>query len=159
MKYFTMDEMIRSATAEAKGIDNAPDAGHEAHIKELVDELLDPLREEWESFCGKCNLGSPGINVTSGYRSPALNKAVGGSNTSAHSHGYAADLVPVNGRLEYFKSFCKMFLSKHDFDQMISEDENGANIPRWIHIGIRNGEGKQRRQFLTMKGGKYFPMT
>ena len=42
---------------------------------------------------------------------------------------------------------------------MISEDENAQGVPRWIHIGYKNAQGAQRRQLLSMVGGKYIPMT
>lgn len=69
----------------SKGHQQHPDARKEAHIVESVEMLLDPLREAWETHCKQNNLGKAGINISSGYRCPALNKAVGGSSTSAHS--------------------------------------------------------------------------
>lgn len=159
MKHFTMLEFTSSATARAKGLDNAPTAEHRTNIETMVSKLLDPLREAWAIRCAHEQWGTPALNVTSGYRGPALNKAVGGSTTSAHCVGYAADLVPDNGRLAEFKAFCREYLAGKPFDQMISEDENAAGIPRWIHIGYKNQQGGQRRQLLSMVGGKYQPMT
>ncbi len=97
--------------------------------------------------------------MTSGYRGFRLNDAVGGSKTSAHCIGYAADLVPANGRLAEFKRFCRDWIKGRPFDQLISEDENAAGVPRWIHIGYKDQHGGQRRQLLSMVGGKYKPMT
>ena len=119
MKYFTFTEFERSETAYRHGIDNAvPDAAKSA-IAALVDNVLDPLREAW---------GRP-ITVTSGYRSPAVNKQVGGVPTSMHLSGHAADITagsPVDNRrlyqlvqslnLPYFELIGK----KYDF--------------RWLHI-------------------------
>ena len=84
MKHFTFQEFEDSDKARELGIDNRMPELAEAHIVELVDILLDPLREAW---------GGP-LTVTSGYRCPELNRAVGGSETSAHLAGWAADLVP-----------------------------------------------------------------
>lgn len=159
MKHFTMLEFTSSATARAKGLDNTPTAEHRTNIETMVSKLLDPLREAWAIRCAHEQWGTPALNVTSGYRGHALNKAVGGSATSAHCVGYAADLVPANGRLAEFKAFCREYLAGKAFDQMISEDENTAGIPRWIHIGYKNQQGGQRRQLLSMVGGKYQPMT
>lgn len=116
--------------AEARGIDNTPGAEHEAHI------------------------------ISSGYRGPELNAAVGGSSTSAHCHGYAFDLVPTNGKMREFKRFCREFLADKSFDQLISEKENDQGVPNWMHVGYKHPDGvRQRRQYLSMIGGKYYPMT
>ncbi len=159
MKHFTMLEFTNSATARKLGIDNTPTAEHKANIETLVAKLLDPLREAWAIRCANEQWGTPVLAVTSGYRGFRLNKAVGGSTTSAHCIGYAADLVPRNGRLAEFKAFCREYLTGKPFDQMISEDENAAGVPRWIHIGYKNTQGGQRRQLLSMVNGKYISMT
>ena len=69
MKYFTIAELCKSDTADRKGIDNRCKKEHVANLMALVDNVLDPLREAY---------GKP-ITINSGFRSPALNKAVGGS--------------------------------------------------------------------------------
>lgn len=148
MKYFTFSELRRSETAESLGIDNTPDSLTEAHLVELVDCLLDPLREAW---------GGP-LVVTSGYRCPALNKAVGGSTTSAHVSGWAADLQPVSsdGRsVAELVNFTVEWLTATGlaFDQLIDERSSSS---RWLHLGIRNQEGEQRRQMLMYKNGGYY---
>ncbi|MBR5148729.1 MAG: peptidase M15 [Bacteroidaceae bacterium] len=83
MKYFKIQELVRSTTAEACGIDNTPSAGAVPLMVELIDKVLDPLRERW---------GVP-IYVTSGYRCEELNARVGGSKTSYHLRGMAADIT------------------------------------------------------------------
>ena len=50
-------------------------------------------------------------------------------------------------------------MNNRSFDQLISEGENGNAVPRWMHIGYKSPRGEQRRQLLTMRQGKYFPMT
>lgn len=159
MKYFTMDEFIRSDEAKKRNIDNTPTDYQKRNVIMLVDNLLDPLREAWAEYCMRWHLGTPAIVVSSGIRSKALNDAVGGSKTSAHYHGWAADLIPKNGNLKEFKKFCIEWLFDKKFDQFISEDENDDNIPRWIHIGYKNGSGKQRVQYKYMKNGKYYYLT
>lgn len=155
MKYFTLNEFIQSDKAKQLKIDNTPSKYQERNIVEMVNNLLDPLREDWGKYCIKHKLGSGAIRVTSGVRSTALNNAVGGSKTSAHYHGYAADLVPYNGNLKEFKKFCIEWLMDKDFDQVIFEEEQN-NIPRWIHIGYKHSIGKQRRQFMYSIKGKYY---
>lgn len=154
-----MEELTASVTARRLRLDNTPTSEHRANLEMFVAQLLDPLRSAWATKCANDKLGSNAINVTSGYRGFRLNVAVGGSKTSAHCVGYAADIVPANGRLAEFKSFCRDWLKGRPFDQMISEDENDKGVPRWIHIGYKDQQGGQRRQMLSMAGGKYKPMT
>lgn len=143
MKYFTFSEFEHSDTARRLGIDNRMPELAEAHVVELVDCLLDPLREAW---------GAP-IVVTSGYRCAMLNDAVGGSETSAHLAGWAADLVPSaddKRSVDEFVRFAVDWLvsSGRKFDQAISEHSGGA---RWLHVGVRNLKGEQRGQLMTMR--------
>lgn len=147
MKYFTIEELCKSDTANRLGIKNEPTVTDKQHLEELINELLDPLRGAW---------GSP-IKVTSGYRGFKLNKAVGGSKTSAHYRGYASDLQPVKGTIKEFKDFVIKWLKETNinFDQCILESSNGAE---WVHLGLRNGQNKQRKQFLEYKNGKYKTM-
>ena len=83
MKYFTIKELTRSATAQHLGIDNTPPASAVKALHALVDNVLDPLRQAW---------GGP-IMVNSGYRCPELNKLVGGTPYSQHQRGEAADIT------------------------------------------------------------------
>ena len=136
---FTLSEFLESRTAEERGIDNTPSFEVVAHLQELTECILQPLRTAWGS----------GIRINSGYRSPALNKAVGGSRTSVHQLGYAADIFPVNGKFGEFTSFAIGFIVNNDieFDQILIES-SGAE--RWLHIGLYNNAGTQRRQILNI---------
>lgn len=144
MKYFTIEELCNSATAKKKGIPNIPTEEVKKHITELVDTLLDPLREAWGSS----------ITISSGYRCTALNKAVGGSTTSAHNSGYAVDMVPSNGKITEFKEFVMKWLKSNNkkFDQYINEF---SGTSQWVHLAVKNREGSQRKQYLLYKNGKY----
>jgi len=104
-KYYKLEDFGRSSTAKARGIDNTPKAEFYNNVDELVQTLLDPLKEAWGS----------GIIVTSGYRCAELNAAVGGSKTSAHSYAYAADLSPSNGKIEEFKMFVMKWLYENNY--------------------------------------------
>ena len=97
-KYFTISELCASATSTKKGINNDPNNEETAHLYELIIKLLDVIREAWAEKCKQNGWGSGGINVTSGFRCPKLNKAVGGVSNSAHLYGYAADTQPTNKR-------------------------------------------------------------
>lgn len=159
MKHFTLQEFTASATARAQKLDNTPMPEHRANLEMLAAMLLDPLREAWAVRCTQEAWGTPALTITSGYRGFQLNQAVGGAASSAHCVGFAADTVPVNGRLKEYKDFCREFLTGRAFDQLISEDEDAAGVPRWLHIAYKDRQGGQRRQLLTMRGGKYKPMS
>lgn len=83
MRYFTIKELSASPTAKLKGIENTPTEEAAGNLTELVDNILDPLREAW---------GRP-ITVNSGYRCQELNRLVGGVETSMHTQGRAADIT------------------------------------------------------------------
>lgn len=137
---FELAEFLRSATATSYGLDNTPTFEVVSHLEELVRDLLQPLRTAY----------GQSIRVTSGYRCQQLNRIVGGSRTSAHLTGYAADLQPMSRTVDHLISFAKRWLQDNDvpFDQCI--EETGANGTRWLHLAIRNQDGEQRRQFKTI---------
>ena len=139
-KYFTLKELCASETAERKGIDNFPTFEIAAHLEELADTLLDPLRVAW---------GGP-IRVTSGYRCTKLNTAVGGVSTSAHKTGYAADLIDPKGRTERLIEFARQWaiLNKIRFDQLIRETDKKGSV--WLHFGLYGPGGCQRGQLLNI---------
>lgn len=142
MKYFTINELCYSDTAIALGIDNTPSPQIVQHLSELILSLLEPLREAW---------GTP-ILVSSGYRSLRLNKALKhASTTSAHLIGYAADLVPQNGKIEEFKRFVPRWLKENNvpFDQCILETDGKGK--QWVHLGLYNQRHQQRKQILNLK--------
>ena len=139
--YFELDEFVASEVARKKKIDNTPSFEAVAHLDELVSTILDPLRAAY---------GMP-IRVTSGYRCPALNKAVGGSPTSVHQTGYAADLQ-VNGSFAEFREFVVDWIRKSGvrFDQVLLE-RNSRTGAQWIHIGLKNNAGQQRGQIKVLE--------
>lgn len=135
MKYFTIQELTISNTAERKGIDNTPDQKAAAALTALVANVLDPLREAW---------GRP-IVVNSGYRCPKLNRAVGGVARSQHTKGEAADIRTLSNRRWENEQLFKLIVQlKLPFDQLI--DEHGYS---WIHVSY--AEGRNRRQVLHVK--------
>ena len=152
-KYFTFSELTKSSTADKLGIDNTPtDKTIQNNITELI-EVLDGVREAWTIKCEKECWGNPAIVVNSGYRCDALNKAIGGSKTSAHSIGAAADIEPKNQHNKEFLSFLEQYLLDNHipFDQLLSEHPDKNGVPSWIHIGLKNRQGKQRRMVFSIK--------
>ena len=135
MKYFTIQELTISNTAQRKCIDNTPDQKAAAALTALVANVLDPLREAW---------GRP-IVVNSGYRCPKLNRAVGGVARSQHTKGEAADIRTLSNRRWENEQLFKLIVQlKLPFDQLI--DEHGYS---WIHVSY--AEGRNRRQVLHVK--------
>lgn len=138
--HFTLEEMVASSTAKAKKIDNTPTQEVINNLKELCVNVLEPLRVA---------LGKP-ISVTSGYRSPALNKAVGGAvdkngkPKSQHCFGQAAD-IQVKGMTP------KQVCDKIDelvrkgiikaYDQLI--EEYGAT--GWCHVSYVHNPNRKMR--------------
>ena len=148
MANFTIGELIQSSTACRLGIDNNPTPTVRVHLTETI-TLLESIRAEWEEYCAEHSLGTPAIRVSSGYRSPELNKAVGGVKNSAHVEGYAADLQPVNSNQDEFEKFFATEFSHmgYAFDQIIIEK---SKTSRWVHVGYKRADGKQRRQCFTL---------
>ena len=149
MVNFTIAEMVSSSTAARLRIDNTPTATVRAHLAETIG-LLEDIRREWGLYCEERGLGTAALKVTSGYRCPALNKAVGGVKTSAHVLGSAADLVPVNGKQDEFERFMsEVFAEKgYAYDQIIVEKSKSA---RWVHVGYKSPDGRQRREYFKLK--------
>ena len=148
MANFTIAEMVQSSTAEKLNINNTPPSIVKVHLTETI-TLLESIRAEWEIYCEQHDLGTPAIRISSGYRSPELNKAVGGVKTSAHVLGYAADLIPVNGMQDEFEKFMSEVFAKkgYAYDQIIVEK---SKTSRWVHVGYKKADGSQRRQCFKL---------
>ncbi|RHI11542.1 peptidase M15 [Bacteroides sp. AM16-24] len=132
MKYFTVAEFVKSDTADRRAIDNRLPKELLPNVQALVNNVLDPLREAY---------GKP-IRVNSGFRCPALNKAVKGSATSDHMTGRAADITG-GSPAENKKLFYMIQELELPFDQLIDEKHFS-----WVHVSYR--EGANRNQVLAL---------
>lgn len=132
---FTLEEMVLSQTALRKGFDNTPGAEQVENLERLCETLLEPVR--WM-------LSAP-LRVNSGFRSPALNEAVGGAHNSAHMDGRAADVVPIGVNLRV--AFDRIRATQLPYDQVIIE------CNAWIHLAIARKGETARRQALVAVGG------
>jgi len=130
-QHFTLEELTFSSTAQRLGIDNSPTPTIAAHLTRLAMGL-----EQIRAL-----LGAP-MHIDSGYRCPALNKAVGGVPDSAHVHGYAADFVcPDYGSpLMIARAIAGSGIA---FDQVIQEGS-------WVHVSF---DPRLRHQALTASFG------
>ena len=137
-KFFTLPELCASEKAKALGIVNVPDFEDIPKLLYLCEHVLDPLREAW---------GKP-LKVTSGFRTPALNAAIGGAKNSQHmctGMEAAVDLDP--GDLEQVKALAEVAKKTIFFDQLIAEGIGGGS---WLHVSTRM-DGKNRLQVLNLK--------
>ena len=133
-QHFTLEEMCASATAKAKGIKNQPDTQAIVILTALCVCVLEPLRKWW----GK------EMKIGSGYRCPALNKAVGGVSNSQHMTGQAADLCIDGDKTKGLKWF-EYIRRNLIFDQLILE--HNAKETFWVHVSY-NAQGANRRQVI-----------
>jgi hypothetical protein len=133
-EHFSLEELVASETAQARGIVNQPTPAIQADLKRLCTTLLEPARA----------LLKVGLHVNSGFRCPELNAAVGGMKTSAHLTGRAADVVPTGLAIEEaFHKLCEAPLQKLPFDQLILETNHRGSV--WLHLAIAT-EGKVPRR-------------
>ena len=135
-KHFTLAELTRSATAQRLGLENSPTVQELANLMRLAGVLEEVRRV----------LGHRPILISSGFRSEAVNKAVGGATTSAHRLGLAADFTCPS--FDSPLAVCQaVAASDIEFDQLIHE--KGA----WVHLGL--SQGTPRTQLLTFDGSRY----
>lgn len=136
-QHLDLSEVTRSDSAKRKGINNMPTPDHLENFKKLAENIFEPIRKHF---------GVP-IMISSGYRSKALNTAIGGSLTSQHCSGEAIDIDMdgtsngVTNRMIF--DYAKANLN---FDQLIWEFGTKEN-PDWVHISFES-TGKQRKQVL-----------
>lgn len=131
IKYFSLSEFLNSATAKRLGIDNTPTFEVVDNLNKLAD-YLDVIREK---------VGKP-ILISSGYRCPVLNKAVGGVANSQHQKGLAADLVCAD-----MDALEKVLRETGGFDQLIKEHRKGS-ASFWFHVSVCTRNGKPRNQII-----------
>lgn len=118
--HFTLFEFTRSGYAIENELDNIPNETQIASMKALCHNILEPLRRQFGP-----------IIISSGFRSPEVNRGVGGVQSSQHLRGEAADIV-INGRDDANAKF-GFIMRNLDFDQLILEPIGAVN-PRWIHV-------------------------
>lgn len=130
MKYFTIEEMESSNTADRKKIANHIPEDLLSNMEDLVNNVLDPLREAY---------GKP-IRVTSGYRCEALNKSVAGAKNSDHLKACAADIVGTpNNKAENRKLFELVQSLGLSFRQLIDEYNYS-----WVHVSYDKDDNKNQ---------------
>ncbi|ASV44181.1 hypothetical protein PBI_SCTP2_166 [Salicola phage SCTP-2] len=141
-KDFKLKEFLKSQTASRKNIDNTPGSEQLNNIRNLVDNLLQPLRTHVDSV----------LIVTSGYRSPKLNEEIGGSETSQHIEGQAAD---IESTVYNTYELAEIIKDNFDFDQLILEfyNPNEGDNSGWVHVSYVNDKENRNEVMTAMKTG------
>ena len=138
-KHISYKEGVYSRTATRLGIKNNPNAEQMENMITIAEEVFEPLRTY---------VGGP-IKINSFFRSPELNKAIGGSTKSQHCHGQAIDLDDTFGRCTNAEMF--EFIKKHlDFDQIIWEFGDETN-PDWVHVSYVSPDQNRNRCLQAYK--------
>ena len=134
--HFTLEELCASETAKAKGISNKPNTEQIINLVYLAANVLEPLRVA---------MNEP-IKIGSGFRSAALNKAVGGVGNSQHMKGQAADLC-IDGDMQKGKRWFNYIRQHLQFDQLIWEHNTKGSY--WVHVSFVHPDfGRNRRQVV-----------
>jgi putative chitinase len=150
-EHFTLEELSVSPTAKKLGLSNTPTPEHIENMRYVCEKILEPVR---------AHFGKP-VKINSSYRSPAVNKAVGGSTTSQHVNGQAVD-YEIEGIDN--KTLADWVAENLEFDQVILEFYTPTEGPNsgWVHTSIKK-EGENRHQKLIAtkskaKGTVYTPV-
>lgn len=136
-EHLSLAEVIKSETAKRRGVSNMPTEAHLANFKLLAEKVFEPIRNHF---------GSP-IHISSGYRSKALNEAIGGASSSQHCTGEAID-IDMDGSADGITNKMVFDYIKENlqFDQLIWEFGTSSN-PDWVHVSYESN-GHQRNQIL-----------
>jgi zinc D-Ala-D-Ala carboxypeptidase len=139
---FSLAEMVKSDTALRHDMDNTPGETEIANLKTLCEKVLQPVRDKFQT----------GVKVNSGFRHPEVNAKVGGSKTSDHCKGQAADIeIPgiANADLAVW------IMENLDYTQLILEFYTpGVPDSGWVHVSYDPANLKKENLTATKQGGK-----
>ena len=135
---FSLHELTKSETALRMGLDNTPGPVETEYLKILAERVLQPIRDHFQK----------GVKVNSGYRSPDSNAAVGGSRTSDHCKGQAADIeIPGVANAE----LAQWIMDNLDYTQLILEFYTpGIPDSGWVHVSY-NPDNLKKQELTAMK--------
>mgnify|MGYP005630424909 FL=1 len=139
---FSLGEMIKSSTAIRQGIDNSPNTEHLINLTNLCCNILQPVSNHFKRT----------VTINSGYRSPSLNKAIGGSKTSHHCFGEAADFEIIGLSNVELATWIKNNLM---FDQLILEFHiKGQPNSGWVHCSYKKDKTNRKKIMTALRVGK-----
>ena len=137
--HFDLAEFTRSESAKREGLDNTPTSEHLENIKILCEKVLEPIRLRFGP-----------INISSGYRGKMLNHFIGGSISSDHCVGRAADIdMDDTGSGVTNKEIFDYIKDNLDYDQLINEHNYS-----WVHVGYRQGANRKQVLKAVKEKGK-----
>lgn len=142
-KNFTLEELVKSTTALRCNIDNTPSDKDIENLQNLVTKILQPIRDKY---------GKP-IRINSGYRCEKLNKQVGGSKTSQHRTGEAADIETINGNNNSkLFNLIKSMIENNEIEvgQLIWE-YGSKKDPNWVHVSLPTKNKKNQILYYYSK--------
>lgn len=139
---FSLAEMVKSETALRQGLDNTPGDAEIANLKRLAENVLQPIREAYKK----------GVKVNSGFRHPDVNAAVGGSRTSDHCKGMAADIeIPGVANAD----LAEWIKDNLEFTQLILEFYTpGIPDSGWVHVSYDPNNLKKQVMTAMKENGK-----
>ena len=142
-KHFSLEEMTKTSV---KGVSNTPNAAQISNLNRLCG-WLEKLRAEWNQRYGD---GDEPIIINSGFRSAAVNKAVGGSATSNHLTGCAADIRVLG--MEQLMRYSTILLDisdkdNEDFDELLMERKGNS---LWLHFAVRESGNRRKIKFIEV---------
>jgi zinc D-Ala-D-Ala carboxypeptidase len=139
---FSLAEMVKSDTALRHDMDNTPGEAEIANLKTLCEKVLQPVRDHFQT----------GVKVNSGFRHPEVNAKVGGSKTSDHCKGQAADIeIPGTANAD----LAVWIMENLDYTQLILEFYT-PRVPDsgWVHVSYDPANLKKQNLTATKKDGK-----
>ena len=147
-EHFSLAELCKTRT----GIENVPNEAQVENLKRLC-QWLEQLRRRWNNLYGE---GDDPIIINSGFRSPEVNKAVGGVATSNHLTGCAVDIrcIGMEQALRYASILLDISdMSREDFDELLIEQKRSVV---WIHFAVRPSGNRRRCNFKCSVYRTYF---
>ena len=139
---FSLKEMTKSQTALRRGIENEPGEEEQANLQQLCEQVLQKVRDHF---------GKP-VTINSGYRSPELNSAIGGSKTSDHCKGMAAD-IEISGISNY--EIADWIKGNCEFRQLILEFYTpGVADSGWVHVSYNYEENDKKVMTALKENGR-----
>ncbi len=140
-EHMTLGELTKTST----GLPNIPNEEQLNNLRRVC-RWLERLRQRWNDIYGD---GDDPLVINSGFRSPEVNKAVGGSPTSNHANGCAVDIrcIGPEQAIRYAALMLDIFdIAKHDFDELLIETK-GRGI-WWLHFAVRPKDNRRRMNFI-----------
>lgn len=141
-EHLDLAEVTRSESAKRKGISNEPTVEHLENFKKLAEHIFEPIRNHF----------NVPIHISSGYRSKALNAAIGGASSSQHCLGQAIDIDMDGSSSGVTNKMVFDFIKANlNFDQMIWEFGNDNN-PDWVHVSYSDRNRKEILKATRVNG-------